>query len=103
VSHYNFFPLNRDQDYLMPPSMRDWLPWGDLVWFLLDAVLQMDLRGFYAKYRNDGWGQAAYEPSMMVSLLLYAYCLGVRSSRQIERLTSGTLVSGLSRQPGARS
>lgn len=86
MSHYNFFPLNRDQDYLMPPSMRDWLPWGDLVWFLLDAVLQMDLRGFYAKYRNDGWGQAAYEPSMMVSLLLYAYCLGVRSSRQIERL-----------------
>lgn len=86
MSHYDFFALNRDQDYLMLPSMRDWLPWGDLVWFLLDAVSQMDLRGFYAKYRNDGWGQAAYEPSMMVSLLLNAYCLGVRSSRQIERL-----------------
>lgn len=86
MSHHNFLPLSRDQDYLMPPSMRDWLPLGDLVWFLLDAVSQMDLRGFYARYRNDGWGRAAYEPSMMVSLLLYGYCLGVRSSRQMERL-----------------
>ena len=86
MSHYNFLRLNRDQDYLMPPSMRDWLPWGDLVWFVLDAVSQMDLRPFYVRYRNDGWGRAAYEPSMMVTLLLYAYCLGVRSSRQIERL-----------------
>lgn len=57
-----------------------------MVWFLLDAVSQMDLKPFYARYRDDGWGRAAYEPSMMVSLLLYAYCLGVRSSRQIERL-----------------
>ncbi|MCK4473178.1 MAG: transposase [Anaerolineae bacterium] len=46
----------------------------------------MDLRPFYTKYRDDGWGRAAYEPSMMASLLLYAYCLGVRSSRQIKRL-----------------
>jgi len=86
VSHFNFLPLNRDQEYLMPPSVRDWLPEGDLVWFLLDAVSQMDLRPFYARYRDDGWGRAAYEPSMMVSLLLYGYCLGVRSSRQMERL-----------------
>jgi transposase len=57
-----------------------------LVWFVLDAVSQMDLRQFYAKYRDDGWGRAAYVPSMMVSLLLYAYCLGVRSSRRIEGL-----------------
>ena len=86
MSHYNFLPLNRDQDYLLPPSLRDWLPEGDLVWFLLDAVSQMNLEAFYASYREDGWGRAAYEPSMMVCLLLYAYCLGVRSSRQIERL-----------------
>ena len=46
----------------------------------------MELKGFYGKYRKDGCGQAAYEPSMMVSLLLYAYCMGERSSRQIERL-----------------
>lgn len=86
MSRHNFLPLNRDQHYLMPPSLRDWLPARDLVWFLIDAVSQMDLRPFYAKYREDGWGRAAYEPSMMVCLLLYAYCLGVRSSRQIERL-----------------
>ena len=86
MSRYNFLRLNREQCYLMPPNLRDWLPEGDLVWFLLDAVSQMDLGSFYAKYRADGWGAAAYEPSLMVSLLLYAYCLGVRSSRKIERL-----------------
>ncbi len=70
MSRYNFLPLRRDQDFLMPPSMRDWLPEGDLVWFVRDAVSQIDLRQFYAKYRDDGWGRAAYAPSMMVSLLL---------------------------------
>ncbi|MCX6071820.1 MAG: IS1182 family transposase, partial [Chloroflexi bacterium] len=83
---YNFRPLDREQQYLMPPSMRDWLPAGDLVWFLLEAVAQMELDEFYCMYRADGWGNAAYEPSMMVSLLLYAYCVGERSSRRIERL-----------------
>jgi transposase len=86
MSDYNFFPVNRDQGFLMPPDLREWLPEGDLAWFVLDAVDQMDLEPFYARYRADGWGHAAYEPSMMVALLLYAYCLGVRSSRQIERL-----------------
>jgi len=56
-----------------------------LAWFILDAVKEFDLTPFYRKYRADGWGRAAYEPGMMVSLLLYAYCLGIRSSRQIER------------------
>jgi len=83
---YNFRPLDREQQYLMPPSMRDWLPAGDLVWFLLEAVAQMEWDEFYRMYRADGWGNAAYEPSMMVSLLLYAYCVGERSSRRIERL-----------------
>ena len=83
---YSFRPLDREQQYLMPPSMRDWLPAGDLVWFLLEAVAQMELDEFYRMYRADGWGNAAYEPSMMVSLLLYAYCVGERSSRRIERL-----------------
>lgn len=86
MSNFNFLPLDRDQDYLMAPSLRDWLPEGDLAWFVLDAVSQMKLESFYVSYRADGWGHAAYEPSMMVCLLLYAYCLGVRSSRQIERL-----------------
>lgn len=82
---YNFLNCNRDQMYLMPISIRDWLPENHLAWFILDAVKEFDLTSFYRKYRADGWGRAAYEPGMMVSLLLYAYCLGIRSSRQIER------------------
>ena len=83
---YNFFPCERDQLYLMPPALQDWLPEGDLAWFILDAVAQMNLTAIERTYRADGWGQAAYEPAMMVALLLYAYCLGERSSRRIERL-----------------
>jgi transposase len=83
---YNFLPCERDQLYLMPPALQDWLPEGDLAWFILDAVTQMKLAAIERTYRADGWGQAAYEPAMMVALLLYAYCLGERSSRRIERL-----------------
>ena len=72
--------------YLMPPSLKEWLPESHLAWFVMDAVDQMDLSIFYEKYRADGWGHCAYEPSMMLSLLLYAYSMGERSSRQIERL-----------------
>jgi transposase len=82
---YNFLPVERDQLYLMPPSVTDWLPEDHLAFFVLDAVEQMDLSAFYADYRQDGWGAAAHEPAMMVGLLVYAYCVGVRSSRQIER------------------
>ena len=80
-----FLPCDRDQQYLMPASLRDWLPEDHLAWFVLDAVGQMDLTAFYAAYRQDGWGRSAYEPAMLVALLLYAYCEGERSSRQIER------------------
>ena len=83
---YNFYPVNRDQLFLLPPSMREWLPEDHLVWFVIDAVAQMDLTKFYARYRLDGHGATAYEPSMMVTLLLYGYCVGQRSSRQIQRL-----------------
>lgn len=83
---YNFRLLDRDQMYLMPPSLREWLPEDDLAWFVMDAVNEMDLEKFYRKYREDGRGSAAYDPSMMVSLLLYSYCMGERSSRRIERL-----------------
>ena len=83
---YNFLPCDRDQLYLLPPALQDWLPESDLAWFLLDAVAQIDLKKITQTYRSDGWGQAAYEPTMMVALLLYAYCVGERSSRQIERL-----------------
>ena len=82
---YKLLRCERDQSYMMPPSMRDWLSEGHLAWFIVDAVGQMDVREFYAAYRSDGWGAAAYDPGMMVAILLYAYCLGLRSSRRIAR------------------
>ncbi len=69
----------------MPPDPRDWLPEGHLAWFVLASVEEMDLAAFYGSYRRDGWGRAAFEPGMMVSLLLYSYARGERSSRGIER------------------
>lgn len=81
----NFIECDRDQELLLPPSMREWLPDDHLAWFVADAVAEMDLAPFYGAYREDGWGRAAFEPQMMVSLLLYAYAVGERSSRGIER------------------
>src|ERR671938_699631 len=81
----NFVACDREQAFLLPPDVRDWLPEGHFAWFVIDAVAQMDLGAFYAAYRQDGHGRAAYEPAMMVALLLYAYARGVRSSRAIER------------------
>lgn len=80
---YNLLPYNREQDYMMPPSLREWLGEEDLAWFIVDAVTQLDLAAFYAAYRSDGWGAAAYDPSLLTGILLYAYCRGIRSSRQI--------------------
>jgi transposase len=81
----NFLACDREQVFLMPPDPRDWLPEGHLAWFMLETVRQLDLAPFYASYRQDGWGRAAFEPQMMLSLLLYAYARGERSSRGIER------------------
>src|SRR3954463_3188364 len=80
-----FIGCDRDQVFLMRPSLRDWVPEGHLVWTVLDAVGELDLSALYADYRDDGRGRPAYEPSMMVALLLYAYARGNRSSRGIER------------------
>src|SRR5271166_1418978 len=81
----NFLACDREQAFLMPPDPRDWLPEGHLAWFVLASVEEMDLGAFYGSYRQDGWGRAAFEPSMMVALLMYAYAQGERSSRGIER------------------
>jgi transposase len=81
----NFIECDREQAFLLPPSLRDWLPEDHLAWFVLDAVARLDLETFFAAYRADGHGRAAYDPSMMVSLVLHAYCTNVRSSRAIER------------------
>jgi transposase len=81
----NFLACDREQAYLMPPSLRDWLAADQLAWCVLDAVAEMDLSAIYAGYRADGHGRAAFDPAMMVALLLYAYAVGERSSRGIER------------------
>ena len=81
----SFIACDREQAFLMPPDVRDWLPEGHFAWFVLDAVAVMELGEFYAAYRDDGRSRPAYEPSMMVALLLYAYARGVRSARAIER------------------
>jgi transposase len=81
----NFLTCDRDQDLLLPPSLKDWLPENHLAWFVLDAVEELDLTDFYADYREDGWGASAHDPKMMVALLIYAYSIGVRTTRQIER------------------
>src|SRR5665809_99157 len=81
----NFIACDRDQELLLPPSLREWLPEDHLAWFVLEAVGELDLDAFYGAYRRDGWGAAAHEPSMMVALLAYAYAIGVRSARGIER------------------
>ena len=85
----NFVGCDRGQVMLLPPSLTDWLEDDHLVWTVLGAVDQMDLAGFYGAYRANGQGRAAYDPQMMIGLLLYAYCLGIRSSRQIERACRG--------------
>ena len=82
----NFLCPQRDQQFLMPVDMREWLPEDDLVFVVLDAVATMDLDVFRRSYRADGHGRAAFDPAMMVALLLYGYCQGERSSRVIERL-----------------
>jgi transposase len=81
----SFIACDREQAFLMPPDVREWLPEGHFAWFVLDAVAVMELGEFYAAYRDDGRSRPAYEPSMMVALLLYAYARGVRSARAIER------------------
>jgi transposase len=81
----NFIACDREQELLLPPSLREWLPEDHLAWFVLDAVAEMDLASFFASYRDDGWGRAAHDPAMIVALLVYAYAIGVRSSRAIER------------------
>jgi transposase len=81
----NFLFPQRDQPLLMPVDMREWLPEDDLVFVVLDAVATLDLGEFCRSYRADGHGRVAFDPEMMVALLLYGYCQGERSSRVIEK------------------
>jgi len=74
----------RDQLLLMPVSMRDWLEEGHLAWFVIDVVDELDTAALHARHPNDGVGRPAYDPDMMLALLLYAYAGGLRSARRIE-------------------
>src|SRR5829696_7062685 len=80
-----FVVCDREQSFLFPPDVRDWLPENHLAWFVIDAVGVIDTSQFYAAYRADGHGRAAYEPSIVIALLLYCWSRSVRSSRAIER------------------
>ena len=79
-------PWNPDQDWLLPPSPREWLPEGDLVYFMLDVVKSLDLSAITRRYEAEDRGFPPYHPRLMVTLLLYAYCMGVYSSRRIQKL-----------------
>jgi transposase len=81
----NFIGCDRDQVLLLPPDLREWLPEDHLARFVIETVEQLDLFGIYAYYRLDGRGRPAHDPAMMVGLLLYAYAVGVTSSRAVER------------------
>jgi transposase len=76
----------RDQEFLLPPNMADWLAADHLVWFVLDVVDRLDTSGFHATRRAGGVGRAGYDPDMLLALMVYAYACGERSSRRIERL-----------------
>ena len=74
-----------DQDLLLPPSLRDWLPENHLVYFVSDMVDQLDLTKIEAVYKKDPRGQPPYDPRLMTKLLVYGYCIGVFSSRKIRK------------------
>jgi transposase len=79
-------PVLRDQPFLLPVDMRDWLPPDHLVWFVLEVIEQVDTSAFRRRKVKAASGRAGFDPEMLLALLVYGYCQGVRSSRQIERL-----------------
>jgi transposase len=80
-------PVHRDQPYLFPPSMRDWLPEGHPVWLVITAVEDhLDTSAFHAGRKTGGAGTAGYDPDMLVTVLVWAYAHQVTSSRRIEQL-----------------
>jgi transposase len=82
----SYRPVVRDQEFLLPPNMADWLAGDHLVWFVLDVVEQLDTSALHAARRTGGVGRAGYDPDMLLALMIYAYATGQRSSRRIERL-----------------
>jgi transposase len=81
-----YLPVDRDQPFLLPPDMRQWLPADHVVWLVIEAVGRLDTSAFHARRRTGGAGAAGFDPDMMVTLLVWAYANGITSSRRIERL-----------------
>jgi len=100
----NFLPCDRDQELLLPPSLREWLPEDHLAWFVLDAVDELDLSAFYGAYREDGWGRAAFDPQMMVGFVAVRVCgRGALEPRDRAALPRGRRLPGADWQPDPRS
>ena len=78
--------VDRDQQFLLPENMRDWLPASDPVWLVISVVAGLDTSGLHAWRRTGGAGRAGYDPDMLLTLLIWAWAQGMRSSRVIERL-----------------
>src|ERR1022692_4542457 len=74
-----------EQELLLPPSLREWLPENHLVYFVSDVVDQLDLSAVHAVYGEEKRGQPPYDPRLMIKLLVYGYCTGVFSSRRIQK------------------
>jgi len=82
----DFRPVDRGQQFLLPPDMAEWLPAGHLAWFVIAVVDELDMSAFEARRKLGGAGRPAFDPRMLLALLVYAYACGQRSSRQVERL-----------------
>ncbi len=83
-----------DEELLLPPSLRDWLPENHLGYFGNDVVDNLDLSAMGAVYGNEKCGQPPYDPLMMTKVLVYGYCVGVFSSRRIEKRLVEDIASG---------
>src|SRR3954453_12885342 len=81
----SYRPYHPDEELLLPPSLRDWLPEKHLAYFVSDVVDNLDLSAMDAGYGHQKRGQPPYDPQMMTKVLVYAYCVGVFSSRRIQR------------------
>jgi len=81
----NFRVIQRDVDFLFPPSMRDWLPEQHLARFIVEIIEQLDLREMERAYGRSG--SAAFHPALLLSILIYGYATGVFSSRKLEHAT----------------
>ena len=102
----SYRPYYPDEDLLLPPSLRDWLPEKHLAYFVSDVVDHLDLSAMDAVYGNEKRGQPPYDPQMMTKVLVYGYCVGVFSSRRIERRLVEDIafrVLGAGNQPNFRT